>query len=716
MKKGFYIRLAGEGISKNRKLYFPYILTCICMIMMYYIVSFLSVSEEIASIRGGEMLQGLLSMGVFVVAVFALIFLYYTNSFLIRRRKKELGLYNILGMGKRNLVRILLWENILTAAVSLIIGIVFGILFSKLAELLAVKLLDGATGFGISIEGKPILMTVGLFLVIFLLIMARMLVSVYKLRPIEMLRSENVGEKPPKANWIFALAGAVILGGAYYLAVKIIDPTTAMLVFFLAVVMVIIATYLLFIAGSVALCKLLQKSRKYYYKTRHFVSLSQMVYRMKRNGAGLASICILSTMVLVTISSTMCIFADTESAIQNRYPNDISIECSGKTSLPQNVDGSEAEQKDSVVQRMTPEMTAPYKAAVREVLESHGVKEKNLQNYNLYSLSGVQSDDVLTIDFEKMRGELASINSGLSASVKTMYFTTMDDYNRLHGTDETLAEDEMLLYAYKTDYEYESFTINGVGTWEVKTLDEPPIKVGTAMANMQGTYHIIVKHLSVIEKIATAYETINAKPLQDGTLYLLTLKECYDFDLECDQEEQIEIYEEILESFGQLSNVTDEQGQRAGDSLANYYADCKASGKGEFIALNGGLFFLGVLLGAVFLFGTVLIMYYKQISEGYEDQDRFDILMKVGMTKKEVKQTINSQVLTVFFMPLIMAGIHLAFAFPMIQKILMLMSGVEAKVFVIVTIGCYLVFALFYVVVYMVTSKSYYTIISGKEK
>ena len=195
MKKGFYIRLAGEGISKNRKLYFPYILTCICMIMMYYIVSFLSISKELASIRGGEMLQGLLSMGVFVVAVFALIFLYYTNSFLIRKRKKELGLYNILGMGKRNLVRILLWENILTAVISLVIGIVFGILFSKLAELLAIKLLDGATGFGVHIEMKPILMTVGLFLAIFLLIMIRMLVSVYKLRPIEMLRSENVGEK-----------------------------------------------------------------------------------------------------------------------------------------------------------------------------------------------------------------------------------------------------------------------------------------------------------------------------------------------------------------------------------------------------------------------------------------------------------------------------------------------------------------------------------------
>ena len=716
MKKGFYIRLAGEGISKNRKLYFPYILTCICMIMMYYIVSFLSISEELASIRGGDMLQGLLSMGVFVVAVFALIFLYYTNSFLIRRRKKELGLYNILGMGKRNLVRILLWENILTAAISLIVGIVFGILFSKLAELLAIKLLDGATGFGVHIEVRPILMTVGLFLAIFLLIMIRMLISVYKLRPIEMLRSENVGEKPPKANWIFAFAGAVILAGAYYLAVKIIDPTTAMLVFFLAVVMVIIATYLLFIAGSVALCKLLQKSKKYYYKTRHFVSLSQMVYRMKRNGAGLASICILSTMVLVTISSTMCIYADTESAIQNRYPTDISIEWSGKTSLPQNDGAEQAEQKDSVVQRLTPEMTAPYKEAVAHVLESHGVKAENLKNYKFYALSGVQSDDVLSIDFEKMRGELASINSGMSASVKTMYFTTMDDYNRLNGTDETLAEDEMLIYSYKTDYKYDSFTIDGVGTWKVRMLEEAPIEVGTATVNMQGGYQIVVKDLSVIEKIATAYETINAKPLQDGTLYLLALKECYDFNLECGQEEQIDIYNEILESFEHVAEATDEQGNRTGDLLANYFADCKASGKGDFIALNGGLFFLGVLLGAVFLFGTVLIMYYKQISEGYEDQDRFDILMKVGMTKKEVKQTINSQVLTVFFMPLIMAGIHLAFAFPMIQKILMLMSGVEAKVFVIVTIGCYLVFALFYVIVYMVTSKSYYTIISSKEK
>lgn len=236
------------------------------------------------------------------------------------------------------------------------------------------------------------------------------------------------------------------------------------------------------------------------------------------------------------------------------------------------------------------------------------------------------------------------------------------------------------------------------------------------MANMQGSYQVVVKDLSVIEKIATAYETINAKPLQDGTLYLLSLKECYDFDLKCDEEKQIEIYKDILESFEHISEAADEQGNRMGDSLANYYADSKAYGKGDFIALNGGLFFLGVLLGAVFLFGTVLIMYYKQISEGYEDQDRFNILMKVGMTKKEVKQTINSQVLTVFFMPLIMAGIHLAFAFPMIQKILMLMSGVEAKVFVIVTIGCYLVFALFYVLVYVVTSKSYYTTISSKEK
>ena len=305
MKGGFYIRLAKDGIIKNRKLYFPYILTCICMIMMFYIIYYLGVSADFAKVRGGEVLQSFLGFGVFVIGIFSLIFLYYTNSFLIRRRQKEFGLYNILGMGKRSLVRILIWENILTAVFSIAAGLVLGILFSKLAELAAIRILGGETGFAIRVEPRAIIATAVYFLAIFFLLMLRMIFHIFRLRPVEMLKSENVGEKPPKANWVLAIIGTALLAGAYYLAVAVIDPMSAMVMFFFAVIMVIIATYLLFISGSVALCKLLQKNKKYYYKTKHFVSLSSMIYRMKRNGAGLASICILSTMVLVTVSSTV---------------------------------------------------------------------------------------------------------------------------------------------------------------------------------------------------------------------------------------------------------------------------------------------------------------------------------------------------------------------------------------------------------------------------
>lgn len=325
MKGGLYIRLAASGISKNRKLYFPYLLTCICMVMMFYIVTFLAGSRNLKNLPGAETLQTLLGLGIFVIGLFSVIFLNYTDSFLFRRRQKEFGLYNILGMGKGNLVKILIWENLITAAVSIVLGMAFGILFSRLAELAAAKIISGDIGFGFTVEPVAVRWTVVLFAGIFLLIMLRMLVKIYASRPVEMLRSENVGEKPPKANWILALLGLAILAGAYYLAISIQEPMTAFALFFVAVLMVIVATYLLFIAGSVALCRLLQKNKNYYYKTRHFVSLSSMVYRMKRNGAGLASICILSTMVLVTVSSTVCLFAGTEESLNRAFPRQMAL-------------------------------------------------------------------------------------------------------------------------------------------------------------------------------------------------------------------------------------------------------------------------------------------------------------------------------------------------------------------------------------------------------
>lgn len=681
MKGGFYIRLAKDGIMKNRKLYFPYILTCICMIMMFYIIYYLGFSADFTSVRGGDMLQSFLMLGVFVIAIFSLIFLYYTNSFLIRRRKKEFGLYNILGMGKRNLVKILVWENILTAALSIVSGLLLGIVFSKLAELAALRILGGKTGFAIRVEPKPVIVTAVLFIGIFLLIMLRMIFYIFRLRPVEMLKSENVGEKPPKANWILALIGVALLAGAYYLAVAVIDPLSAMLMFFIAVVMVIIATYLLFISGSVALCKLLQKNKKYYYKTKHFVSLSSMIYRMKRNGAGLASICILSTMVLVTLSSTVCLYAQTEDGIQKRYPHDITMELTSD-------DYSETE---------------PYKEIVSEVLSEYGEKAENVEDFHLYSTAGFQYGD----EFRLSMADYSDTGTGDIESIRSVYMISLEDYNRLTGESREMADDELLLYPFKADYDYDTISIAGFGTWNVELLEQQPFPVGRAQANAEGSYFIVVKDLSVIQQIE---EYRNSLAQEDDSLIVTYIEESYGFDLACDDEKQTEIYNTILERIGALTS------QENGVDYPHYFIDSKAGGRIDYIAINGGLFFLGVLLGAVFLFGTVLIMYYKQISEGYEDQDRFDILMKVGMTRKEVKQSINSQVLTVFFLPLITAGVHLAFAYPLISKILLLMSATEESLLILVTVCCYLVFALFYVLVYVITSKGYYTIVSGKEK
>ena len=323
MRFGFYLKLALSGIRNNKKTYVPYILTGIGMVMMYYIVAFLSCSSSVTSMHGGGVVREFLSLGSNVIALFALILLFYTNSFLMKRRKKEFGLYNILGMGKNNLSRVFIWETLIISAVSIIGGLGCGILFSKAVELLIGRMLGSNVSFRFEILQRPISKAFIIFAVIFILILINSLRQIYFSKPIELIHSESVGEKPPKGNWFIALIGAGLLFAAYYISVTISDPVSAVVLFFVAVLMVIIATYLLFIAGSVVFCRLLQKNKAYYYKTNHFISISSLVYRMKRNGAGLASICILSTMVLVMISSTFCLYIGGEENLRNRYPIDI---------------------------------------------------------------------------------------------------------------------------------------------------------------------------------------------------------------------------------------------------------------------------------------------------------------------------------------------------------------------------------------------------------
>lgn len=679
MKKGFYSKLAWTGIRKNKKLYTPYILTCIGMVMMFYIVSFLSISDILNSMPGGDTMQMMLGFGCGVIGVFALIFLFYTNSFLVRRRKKEFGLYNILGMGKWNLARVLLWESLIIAGISLAIGLFFGIVFSKFAELAMINILSAEITFSLTIAPQAIIQTLALFAGIFLLILLNTLRQIHLTNPIELLHSENVGEKPPKANWFFALAGVVILGGAYYLAVSIEDPIMAMLWFFVAVIMVIVATYLLFISGSVAVCRILQKKKNYYYKANHFVSVSSMAYRMKRNGAGLASICILCTMVLVMVSSTVCLYIGTEDSLRAYYPRNICLDTQA-----------------SKISTIASETTDRIRELSDQVLLENGQEGKNTLDYRVAEFPGYISDGVVQTD----QSSVPTFQLSAYSDVWQVFVISLDDYNRLMGQQETLRDDEVLIYT----------TIENGYTEETIAIDNAkPMKVKKAVT------HFTDNGIDAVETVPSLYIFVPdleqyLAPLMDATddngNPAIELHWFYGFDLECDDEIQIQIYRQIQNGLGQLSFSSEDD---------SFVIQCEsvANERQVFYGLYGGLFFLGILLGVVFIFAAVLIIYYKQISEGYEDQSRFEIMQKVGMTQKDIRKSINSQVLTVFFLPLIAAGIHLCFAFPLISKLLTLFNLTNLYLLILTTIACYLIFTLFYMLVYKITSKAYYSIVSG---
>ena len=674
MKRGLYFRLAATGMSKNKKFYFPYIFTCFCMVMMYYIIQFLRISDDFRTMRGGESMQMILEMGTPVIAVFSWILLYYTNSFLIRRRQKEFGLYHILGMGKRELVKILIWENLMTAVISIAGGLLGGILFSKLAELAAVRIVGNHLGYKMTIEPKAIYYTVSLFLAIFAVILLRMLIFIFRTKPVDMLKSETAGEKPPKANWILAIVGLIILAGAYWIAVSIEEPMEAMLWFMVAVLMVIVATYLLFIAGSVAFCRLMQKKKNYYYKTRHFVSISSMVYRMKRNGAGLASICILSTMVLVMVSSTVCLYASIEGNLAKGYPQQFSVEMAS---------GSTLEDKDR---------EEKLKETVGQTINENKIKLKETKEYHILSTACVKTDEGIKFEHENIK----SLDS-----LKMLYILTVADYNRLTGENLSLEKNELYVYLPDEAYEKDTFQVEGCGNWKNKGTPDNQFICGDDVETLNSGVYLIVPDEAVMDQFEAAQRAVYGENASSEKL-------CYAFDTDLSEEGQVSLVSELQNNISTLQ-LQDEQ-------FPMVNVNARAVSKSDYYALYGGLFFLGILLGSVFIFGMILIIYYKQITEGYEDQGRFSILMKVGMTRKEVRQSINSQVMTVFFLPLAMAGMHTAFSFPIIRKILKMFAMNDEKLLILVMICCYLAFAVFYAAVYLLTSREYYKIVSRDEK
>ena len=663
MKGLLSIRLAWSGIQKNRKLYLPYCLTIIGMVMMSYIMQALSYAPALHAMKGGSNLEAILSLGKLVIAVFAGIFLLYTNAFLIRRRYREFGLYNVLGMDKNALCRVAFWENLIVAVIGLAVGLALGTLLYKLAELGLVNMVQGQVDDSFMVEPESLKFTLVIFAVIFALIMIRSLIQVRHTRPLELLRSESAGEKPPRANYLLGFLGLGLLGGAYYMAVTISNALSAFTWFFVAVLMVIAGTYLVMISGSVVLCRLLQKWKGYYYKKQHFVSVSSMAYRMKRNGAGLASICILATMVLVMISSTGSLYIGAEDAIAVRYPYDSTVKL---------YFGRLDELDDRNVEKI--------QRTMERTLEAQKVTPTAEKIFRYVSVSGALLEDRLVTDFTEVN---AVMNYN---QVYSLYLLSQADYNRMYGTDIALQPGQAMVRVYNGSWNGSHIQ---VGALELDVVGQLPC--GLEMEDMT----LVPSLVLVVSDLQQA-----SVPEECNMIFFCG----YDFGLP--EEETLEAHRALEAAVKAL----------ASEQKIHCRVECPIVERQDFYITFGGLFFIGMILSAMFIAAAALIIYYKQVSEGYEDQSRFAIMRKVGMTRQDIKKSINSQILTVFFTPLLMAGIHLAFAFPLVWQLLTMFSLTNKRLAICTNIGAFLIFCVFYVVIYRFTAHAYYRIVSESER
>ena len=684
MRAGLYPKLAWDGIRKNKRFYLPYILTCIGMVMMFYIIHYLAAMPTIKDMPGGDTMEMVLGLGTWVVALFAVIFLFYTNSFLMRRRQKEFGLYNMLGMGKNHLSLLLLWENGILFVISMVGGLLGGILLSKMAELFMLMLLGGEVTYTLRIDPDAFGDTWVIFIPVFALIFLKGLIQIRRSSAIALIKSETVGEKPPKANYLFGIAGILILAGAYYIALSIKSPLIAMAWFFLAVCMVIVATYLLFISGSVMLCRLLQKNKRYYYKPNHFVSVSSMVYRMKRNGAGLASICILCTMVLVIMMGAGSLYVGQEESLNTRYPHEFAASVDFLT---------EGETK-----RYSEEKADYFYAQVDEVLNSYDVTPENAEQVLSTTATGMLKDGALILD----PSTVDAANTETMEYVTQIYLIPLSAYNQCMGTDKTLNSGEVFLHCVRRTYDAPVITLSDGTVLTVK--EHLTDMMGSGEAAMQ----IIPSMFIVTDDIEAVMESFNKELGSMSGEYKCRLEVSYSFDADLSEEQQMELGEAIRERVRELDYTGD-------GGFYSYNVECKAEERADFYGLFGGIFFLGIFLSILFLAATVLIIYYKQVTEGYEDEARFEIMRKVGMTAKDIRKSINSQMLTVFFLPLVTAAVHTAFAFPIVQKLLAIFNLRNTALSLMVTGVAIVIFGIFYGVIYKITSNAYYSIVCGNK-
>lgn len=679
MKKPLlYPKLAWQGIRKNAETYLPYLLMGILMVGVSYIMNYLTRPALMGALSMGGTTLMVLQMGKIVISVFSVIFLYYCNSFLIRRRMKEFGLYNILGMGKGNIARVMLWETLLTALLVFAGGLLLGLSLSRLVEMALINLLHADYTVPMELfypDGVTwvLLLFGGIYVLILLANLLRMRLS----NPVALLKSENTGEKPPKANWFFGLIGLLILLSAYYVAAVSQSPLEALIFFFIAVLMVIVATYLLFVSGSVTLCRMLRRNKRYYYQTRHFISVSAMAYRMKRNGAGMATICILCTMVLVILTSTVCLYGGTDSMVDAICPQDINLTIGLEAR-----DGEENWKRLDAMQQMALDVT-----------EEMGLTPENITSQRALVATGkVQNGDY---------GIITDADS-LKANVLELTVYPLSVYEQATGETVTLADRELLYASFKTNETFSSMSFYGSAPYRmIHAEKELPKRL------LSADYRSAWGCLVVFTNDAEAFRSeITALVGEKSGEAMMMDRLALHFDLasEADTDTQEKLVKTLRSEAMKLTGK-DFYG------MSSLSVDTRALCRRDYLSLFGGLFFLGMVLGPLFSIAAVLIMYYKQICEGYEDAERFAVMRKVGLTDAEIRRSVNSQVLTVFFAPLLMAGLHMLFAMPMIRLILGAFGLHNDSLFYGIGIGCYVVFAVIYALMYLLTSRRYYRIV-----
>lgn len=667
-----YRKLAFTNIKNNGSLYLPYIISGIVTVAMFYIMMFLNNSKGLEKIYGSSYLTSIMALGVGIIAVFSYIFIFYTNSFIIKRRKKEIGVYNILGMEKRHIAKVMGIETVTVALIAIIGGIVTGMLFSKLSILLLYKILAVKETVKFEINFSTIINTLIVFGILYALTLIYNMMQIKLANPIELLRGGNVGEKEPKSKWLMAIIAVGCLAVAYYISFTTENPLKVLSLFFVAVLLVIVGTYLLFIAGSIVFLKMLRKNKKFYYNKKHFAAVSGMIYRMKQNAGGLASICILSTMVLVIIASTVSLYIGLEDELKTRYPME-AVTYVNYLEVDDNVDS--------------------VRDHIRQIIEDEGRTITDEKTYGYFNMLTKQNDNSL-----EKTSENDSLGNGTYVNIVTKdALCNLEDSLDEKDIPE-LTDDSVAVYGMKK-FNYDSIKILG-RKFDVKESKYYKIKKDAYISSgFTNEYYIVVNNMDTLTQIFDLQKEVYGDRA-------FTFRNTIGFDFDGTKQQKIDCVNKINKYL-----VSDAK-KEIGNGTA--YVEGRAENEEAVYTLYGGIFFLGIFLGTMFLMVTVMIIFYKQTSEGYDDKDRYEIMEKVGMSNAEVKKSIQSQVRMVFFLPIVTAAIHVAAAFPMLRRLLVMFNLTDTQLMIECMIGTLLVFLAIYYLVFKLTSRTYYKIVGNQ--